>query len=41
MILGAILKVVTGVNIFRLLKYLAREFLLILSTSSSETALPA
>jgi aerobic C4-dicarboxylate transport protein len=39
-ILGAILKVVTGVNIFRLLKYLAREFLLIVSTSSSETALP-
>ena len=40
-ILGAILKAVTGVNIFRLLKYLAREFLLIVSTSSSETALPA
>ena len=39
-ILGAMLQVVTGVNIFRLLKYLAREFLLIVSTSSSETALP-
>ena len=39
-ILGAILKAVMGVNIFRLLKYLAREFLLIVSTSSSETALP-
>jgi aerobic C4-dicarboxylate transport protein len=39
-ILGAILKVVTGVNVFRLLKYLGREFLLIASTSSSETALP-
>jgi aerobic C4-dicarboxylate transport protein len=39
-ILGTILKVVTGVNVFRLLKYLGREFLLIVSTSSSETALP-
>ena len=37
---GLILKVVTGVNIFRLLKYLGREFLLIVSTSSSESALP-
>ncbi|GLJ66635.1 aerobic C4-dicarboxylate transport protein [Nocardioides luteus] len=39
-VLGAILKLATGVNIFKLLKYLAREFLLILSTSSSESALP-
>src|SRR5215212_7418463 len=39
-ILGAILKAVAGVNIFKLLKYLGREFLLIVSTSSSETALP-
>src|SRR3954469_25758254 len=39
-ILGAILKVVTGINVFRLLKYLSREFLLIVATSSSETALP-
>jgi aerobic C4-dicarboxylate transport protein len=38
--LGLILKTVTGVNVFRLLKYLGREFLLIVSTSSSETALP-
>ena len=38
--LGAILKVVTGINVFTLLKYLGREFLLIISTSSSETALP-
>ena len=29
-VLGTILKLLTGVNIFRLLKYLAREFLLIL-----------
>jgi aerobic C4-dicarboxylate transport protein len=39
-VLGAILKFSTGVNIFSLFKYLAREFLLILSTSSSESALP-
>lgn len=40
LILGAILRLVVGVNIFSLLKYLGREFLLILSTSSSESALP-
>ncbi|MBG6095931.1 cation:dicarboxylate symporter family transporter [Nocardioides luteus] len=39
-ILGVLLKLATGVNLFKLLKYLAREFLLILSTSSSESALP-
>ncbi len=39
-VLGTLLKVVTGVNVFSLLKYLGREFLLIVSTSSSETALP-
>ena len=39
-VLGTILKMTTGLNIFSLLKYLAREFLLILSTSSSESALP-
>jgi aerobic C4-dicarboxylate transport protein len=39
-ILGLILRVVSKVNIFTLLRYLGREFLLILSTSSSETALP-
>ncbi|MFF6997397.1 cation:dicarboxylate symporter family transporter [Streptomyces sp. NPDC008313] len=39
-VLGAMLRIVSGVNIFLLLKYLAREFLLILSTSSSESALP-
>ena len=38
--LGTILKLVTGFNVFSLLKYLAREFLLIVSTSSSESALP-
>jgi aerobic C4-dicarboxylate transport protein len=39
-VLGSILKMVTGVNVFSLFRYLAREFLLILSTSSSESALP-
>jgi len=39
-ILGTLLWSVTRLNIFRLLKYLGREFLLIVSTSSSETALP-
>jgi len=39
-VLGSILKMVTGINIFKLLKYLGREYLLILSTSSSESALP-
>ncbi|MEV0264507.1 cation:dicarboxylase symporter family transporter [Streptomyces sp. NPDC050617] len=39
-VLGTILRLVAGVSIFALLKYLAREFLLILSTSSSESALP-
>lgn len=40
LILGALLRIVAGVNILLLLKYLGREFLLILSTSSSESALP-
>ncbi|MEV6314658.1 cation:dicarboxylase symporter family transporter [Streptomyces sp. NPDC051776] len=39
-VLGLLLRVVAGINILTLLKYLAREFLLILSTSSSESALP-
>ncbi|WSQ11899.1 cation:dicarboxylase symporter family transporter [Streptomyces sp. NBC_01231] len=39
-VLGTLLRVVAGLNIFMLFKYLAREFLLILSTSSSESALP-
>lgn len=39
-ILGALLKFATGVNILKLIKYLAREYLLIFSTSSSEAALP-
>jgi aerobic C4-dicarboxylate transport protein len=40
LVLGTILRLGTGVSIFRLLKYLGREYLLIVSTSSSETALP-
>jgi len=39
-LLGLLLKLTTGLNVFRLLRYLAREFLLIVSTSSSESALP-
>jgi aerobic C4-dicarboxylate transport protein len=39
-ILGGLLRLVSGVNVFSLLRYLGREFLLIFSTSSSETALP-
>jgi aerobic C4-dicarboxylate transport protein len=39
-ILGGLLKLVTGVNIFKLMRYLGREYLLIFSTSSSEAALP-
>ena len=39
-ILGLILRMVAHVNVFALMKYLGREFLLILATSSSETALP-
>ncbi|MFJ2813821.1 cation:dicarboxylate symporter family transporter [Streptomyces sp. NPDC087294] len=39
-VLGAILRLVAGVNVLALCKYLGREFLLILSTSSSESALP-
>ncbi|TCJ28964.1 cation:dicarboxylate symporter family transporter [Nocardioides jejuensis] len=39
-VLGTILRVAAGVNLFSLLRYLGREFLLILSTSSSESALP-
>ncbi|MFH8786410.1 cation:dicarboxylate symporter family transporter [Streptomyces roseoverticillatus] len=39
-VLGTLLRLVAGVSIFALLKYLGREFLLILSTSSSESALP-
>lgn len=39
-ILGTVLRLVTGLSIFSVLKYLGREFLIILSTSNSETALP-
>jgi aerobic C4-dicarboxylate transport protein len=39
-VLGALLWAIARVSIFSLLRYLAREFLLILSTSSSESALP-
>jgi aerobic C4-dicarboxylate transport protein len=39
-VLGALYRLVTGMSLVKLLRYLGREFLLILSTSSSETALP-
>lgn len=39
-VLGVILRTVAGVSIFRLVRYLAREYLLIFATSSSESALP-
>jgi aerobic C4-dicarboxylate transport protein len=39
-VLGAVLWLAARVNIFQLLRYLGREFLLIVSTSSSESALP-
>ena len=39
-VLGLLLRVVSGVSIFALIRYLAREYLLIIATSSSESALP-
>lgn len=39
-ILGGLLKIVAGANIFRLMKYLGREYLLIFSVCASEPALP-
>ncbi len=39
-VLGLMLRLAAGVNLLHLLRYLGREFLLILSTSSSESALP-
>ncbi|KQW10540.1 cation:dicarboxylase symporter family transporter [Streptomyces sp. Root369] len=39
-VLGVMLRLIAGLNILTLFKYLGREFLLILSTSSSESALP-
>ncbi|MGH3712111.1 MAG: cation:dicarboxylate symporter family transporter [Micromonosporaceae bacterium] len=39
-VLGLLLRLVTGLSLFSLLRYLGREYLLILSTSSSESALP-
>jgi aerobic C4-dicarboxylate transport protein len=39
-VLGTLLRLTTGINLLKLLRYLGREFLLIVSTSSSETALP-
>mgnify|MGYP000570678319 CR=1 FL=1 len=39
-VLGSILRFTAGISIFKLVRYLAREYLLIFATSSSESALP-
>ncbi|MBT0567435.1 cation:dicarboxylate symporter family transporter [Williamsia sp. CHRR-6] len=39
-VLGALLRFSAGMSIFKLVRYLAREYLLIVATSSSESALP-
>ena len=39
-VLGGLLKITTGFSIFKVLYYLRQEYLLIVATSSSETALP-
>ncbi len=39
-VLGALLWMVARVSVFKLVRYLAREYLLIVATSSSESALP-
>ncbi|MFI9639898.1 cation:dicarboxylate symporter family transporter [Micromonospora sp. NPDC051925] len=39
-VLGLLLRLIARISIFSLLRYLGREFLLIVSTSSSESALP-
>lgn len=39
-VLGLLLRLAAGTSIFKLVRYLAREYLLIFATSSSESALP-
>ncbi|MFI9507942.1 cation:dicarboxylate symporter family transporter [Nocardia sp. NPDC052566] len=39
-VLGVVLRTVAGVSIVKLIRYLAREYLLIIATASSESALP-
>ncbi len=39
-VLGTLLRAVTGFSVFKLARYLGREYLLIVATSSSESALP-
>lgn len=39
-VLGVLLKLSAGTNIFKLVRYLSREYLLIVATASSEIALP-
>ena len=40
LVLGTMLRIFTGISIWKLMKYLGKEYLLIVSTSSSESALP-
>ena len=40
-VLGTLLRFVTGLSVFKLARYLGREYLLIVATSSSESALPS
>ncbi|MDO4613229.1 MAG: cation:dicarboxylase symporter family transporter [Actinomycetaceae bacterium] len=39
-ILGLMLKIFTGLSLFKLMKYLSNEIVIVLATSSSETGLP-
>jgi aerobic C4-dicarboxylate transport protein len=39
-VLGVLIRLIAGQSIFKLARYLAREYLLIVATSSSESALP-
>src|SRR3954452_23853986 len=39
-VLGVLLRFAAGVSVFKLVRYLAREYLFIVATSSSESALP-
>ncbi len=40
LVLGPVLSVATGLNVFKLIRYIREELLIVLGTSSSETVLP-
>lgn len=40
LVLGPVLRLITGLSVFKLLRYLREELLIVLGTSSSETVLP-